>query len=65
MAKGCKSKEKIDVPWTNFIFYPVPVATAQFQKQFDDVQAMVAEMILIGRGQRLKDADEVIHEKTA
>lgn len=65
MAKGRRSKHKIDVPWSNFIFCPAPVESAQFQKQFDDVQSMVAEMILIGRGHRLKESDEVIDEKIA
>lgn len=57
-TKNIKPKlhtKKIRVPWENFIWCPHPVAGVQFQKQFDDVQSMVADMILLGKGIRLKE----------
>lgn len=49
--------KKITVPFKNFIFIPNPVSEEEFQKQKDDVQDMIVEMILIGRGMRRMEGE--------
>lgn len=47
------------------IFHPIPESTTEFQKRREEVQELIAQMILLGRKKGRPSKQEVLHEEAA